>query len=137
RGVTMLPVSDQVPVCGSYSSAELVTNAVPQQPPDVPPATSTLPFGSSTAVAPDLDTNMLPVLLHVPVAGSYNSAVASVWSGGLISPPATSTLPFGSNTAMCARRAPIRFAVGAHVPVNGLYSSADANVPPEEEWPPT
>ena len=42
----MLPVTAQVPLTGSYSSA------LTMAPPMVPPASSTFPFGSSVAVWP-------------------------------------------------------------------------------------
>jgi hypothetical protein len=56
----MLPVGRQVPVAGSYSSAD------EEEP---PPVTSTCPLGNSVAVWPDRSVVILPVRLHVLVAG--------------------------------------------------------------------
>ena len=90
----MLPVGDQVPVAGSYSSA--LANSALLLP---PPATSTLPLGSKVAVSPSRAVPMLPVGVSAPVAGSNNSALAKV--SPLVSvPPATSTLPLGSREAV-------------------------------------
>src|SRR5256885_1020854 len=75
---------------GSYSSAVLP-----------PPATRTLPLSSRVAVWKRRPLLRLPVLLHVPVAGSYNSD-RSVMLGkpSTKNPPATSTLPVVSNVAV-------------------------------------
>ena len=54
----------------SYSSALL------KELPLNPPATSTLPEGSSVAVCKYRAVLRLPVLLQLPVAGSYSSAKA-------------------------------------------------------------
>ena len=66
---------------------------------------------------------MLPVAVHVPVAGSYSSALAKGCSQSSM-PPATSTCPFGSNVAVCESRAVAMLPVAVHVPVAGSYSSA-------------
>jgi hypothetical protein len=68
-----------------------------------PAATSTLPEGSKVAVWKDRATPMLPVLLQLPVAGSYNSALLKLGPPVVCSvgvPPATSTLPEGNSVAM-------------------------------------
>ena len=39
----------------------------------------------------------LPVVLHIPLTGSYSSALVSLPL--VLIPPATSTLPLGSNVA--------------------------------------
>src|SRR5438874_1626239 len=65
---------------------------------------------------------MLPVTVHIPVAGSYSSALAK--TSLLLSPPATSTCPFGSNVAVCMRRSVVMLRVAVHTPVAGSYSSA-------------
>src|SRR5258707_3700659 len=70
----------------------------------------------------------LPVALHVPVAGSYSSALLRKLTP--LNPPATSTLPLGNNVAVCARRAVLRLLVALQVPVAGSYSSALASSPP-------
>ena len=59
--------------------------------------------------------------LHVPLAGSYSSALVRKTP---FYPPATSTLPLGSNVAVCCRRAVLRLPVALHVPLAGSYSSA-------------
>ena len=60
-----------------------------------PPATSTLPFCSSVAVAYCRTAVGLPVADHVPVAGSYSSAVPS---------PAISTFPFCNEVKVAPKR---------------------------------
>ena len=78
---------------GSYSSAVLR--------PKVPPAASTLPLSRRVAVWKRRPLLRLPVLLQVPVAGSYNSD-RSVMLGrpSIKNPPATRTFPFVSNVAV-------------------------------------
>src|SRR5439155_17402898 len=75
----------------SYSSALL------KELPLNPPATSTLPEGSSVAVCKYRAVLRLPVLLQLPVAGSYSSALLKQLP---LYPPATSTLPEGSSVAV-------------------------------------
>src|SRR5436190_1554657 len=65
---------------------------------------------------------MLPVAVHIPVAGSYSSALAN-WPWWF-SPPATNTCPFGSNVAVCSKRGVVMLPVAVHTPVAGSYSSA-------------
>src|SRR5215469_5764737 len=65
---------------------------------------------------------MLPVVVHVPTAGSYNSALLKEVVP--LSPPATSTLPDGSCVAVCSSRAMARPPVAVQLPVAGSYSSA-------------
>src|SRR5438132_303486 len=86
RASFMLLVGLQVPVLGSYNSADLPALL------SVPPDTSTLPSPSSTAAAWARPTVMVPVADQVPWAGSYRSADA-----GEMSPPATNTRPLLSN----------------------------------------
>src|SRR6266699_559790 len=77
------------PSPGSYSSALL------KEPLKLnPPATSTLPEGSSVAVCNARAVPRLPVLLQLPVAGSYNSALLKLRLL-LLRAPATSPLPGG------------------------------------------
>src|SRR5437660_4138651 len=80
---------------GSYSSA-LFEALNP-----LPPAASTLPVRRSVAVWKRRPLLRLPVLLHVLVAGSYNSD-RSVMLGrpSIKNPPATRTLPVVSNVAV-------------------------------------
>src|ERR1700728_517118 len=75
RSTCIRPVSVQVPVAGSYSSAlRRVLRKLPalQEWPRLqpPPATSTSPSGSSVAVSPDLATFIAPVAVQVPATGS-------------------------------------------------------------------
>ena len=65
---------------------------------------------------------ILPVAVHTPVAGSYNSALAKVPL--MLPPPATSTCPFGSNVAVCKEREVVILPVAVHIPIAGSYSSA-------------
>src|SRR5581483_2366804 len=57
----MLPAGDQVPVNGSNSSALASAPVLPN-----PPAASTLPSGSGTAVNAYRGVAMLPVAVHAP-----------------------------------------------------------------------
>src|SRR4029077_2547220 len=52
-----------------------------------------------------------PVALHIPLVGSYSSALVKA----PIYPPATSTLPLGSNVAVCCMRAVLRLPVSLNV----------------------
>ena len=70
-----LPAELQVPVlpvAGSYSSALARKPVLPY-----PPATSTLPEGSSVAVWNPRAVLKLPAVLQAPVAGSYSSALVT------------------------------------------------------------
>ena len=58
-------------MAGSYNSA--VEMALP--PLVAPPATNTFPLASNVAVWAPRASVVAPVGLHVPVAGSYNSAL--------------------------------------------------------------
>src|SRR5204863_693682 len=106
RALAVLPVRLLVSVARScsYTSAIVLTKLPPN-----PPATSTLPEGSSVAVCPSRAAPRLPVLLHAPApplaAGSYSSALLKVLLILPLSPPATSTLPEGSSVAVCDPRA--------------------------------
>ena len=66
RGASMLPVADQVPVAGSYTSAEALSTTLASE----PPATSTLPPGSRVAVWEARPVPRPATAVHVPVAGS-------------------------------------------------------------------
>src|ERR1035437_4600422 len=59
---------------------------------------------------------MLPVTVHVPVAGLYSSALASGVAEAPSRPPATSTWPFGSSVAVWSVRAVFKLPVFAQVP---------------------
>jgi hypothetical protein len=69
-----------------------------------------------------------PVDVHVPLAGSYSSALARVAPPSL--PPATSTFPLGSRVAEWSWRAARGDPVAAQVPLAGSYSSALRLPPP-------
>ena len=93
-----------------------------------PPATSTRPLGRSVAVSLARAVCIEPVAVHVPVAGSYSSALATgrpVTSPPTI-PPATSTLPSWSSVAAAPVTAKGMCPVAENVRVAGLYSSAVA-----------
>src|SRR5207249_2899565 len=107
----MLAVPDHVPVTESYNSAV----AVGVQEAVSPPATRTLPSGSSMALWESRGVVIAPVVTHWPVLGSYNSALARL-SPALLSPPATSTLPLRSSVAVKAWRAVFMLPVAVHVP---------------------
>ena len=63
-----------------------------------PPTTRTLPVGNSVAVWVWRAVWRSPVPVHVPVAGSYTSALLRV--PVLLMPPTTKTLPFASSVAV-------------------------------------
>ncbi len=63
-----------------------------------------------------------PVLVQVPVAGSYSSALGS--TPPVPVPPTTRTLPFWSSVAVCPHRAVVSVSVPAQTPVAGENSSA-------------
>src|SRR5437879_794544 len=108
-----------VPLVRSYSSDEV------RKPPKVrslPPATSTSPVGSRVAVWKARLLFTLPVVLQVPLPGSYTSDGAAL--------PTTNTSPVFSRVAVWAFRARLMLPVGLHVPVAGSYSSADDRL-----WP--
>jgi len=74
-------------------------------------------------VGPYRATVMLPVVVNVPLAGSYNSAVAPT-------PLTTSTFPLGRSVAVSELSGTVMLPVAVNVPVAGSYSSAVAVVPP-------
>ncbi|KFA93702.1 hypothetical protein Q664_08055 [Archangium violaceum Cb vi76] len=84
--------------------------------------TSTWPEGRSVAVCFSRAVASRPVGLHVPVVGSYTSALEKGPLG--LEPPVTSTRPEGRSVAVCFSRAVASRPVGLHVPVAGSYTSA-------------
>ena len=118
----MLPVGVHTPVLGSYNSA-LASAPVEL----APPATSTRPLGSKTAVASKRGVLRLPVAVHRPVTGLYSSALAvAEFVRRVVWPPATRTIPLPSSVAVAFSRALFRLPVSVHPPNVGLYSSAVA-----------
>src|SRR5690242_18814789 len=92
-------------VAGSYSSvlarSTLVRYAL------APPAISTLPLGSSVAVASQRAVLIAGPAVKVLVAGSYSSVLLRTVTSGP-TPPAISTLPLRSGVAVAlARSTPI------------------------------
>ena len=114
----------QVPVLGSYSSAETRGMTEPAEL-TLPPATRTWPVGRRMAVWLSRAVAIPPVSLQVPVLGSYNSAEARV-PAMPVCPPVTRTLPLGSGVAVWPIRAAAKLPVVLQVPVVGLYNSAEA-----------
>jgi hypothetical protein len=100
----MRPVAVQVPLRGAYNSALVRAPQGEGGQNDTPPATSTVPLGSSVAVCSARATRRLPVTVHRPVWGSYTSALASCATqeelAHTLMPPATSTRPLGSSVAV-------------------------------------
>ena len=108
RAPAIEPIAPKVAFAGSYSSAEARLGALPTPDPTLtpigppPPAMRTRPPGSNVAVWLTRATVIEPVGLNVPVAGSYNSAVAraektllpSVW------PPVIKTRPLERRVAV-------------------------------------
>src|SRR5690348_9084404 len=77
---------------------------------------------------------MLRVVVQLPVAGLYSSALASGPTEA--EPPATSTWPLASRVALAALWGVCMLPVSVQVPVTGLYSSALVLSPPTTStWP--
>jgi hypothetical protein len=87
------------------------------------PATSVIPLDNKVAVCPERPVLRLPVAVHVPVVGSYSSAVAEAVPLSS-NPPATRNHPVRQQ----GRRMPItrrvEITVAVQMPVAGSYSSA-------------
>src|SRR6266542_1216641 len=112
--------ADHESVAGSYSSAEL---AVPGSSP--PPATRTLPSGSSVAVWSARGRAMLAAADQLFVAGSYSWAEAlEMDPPTAFSPPTTSTFPSGSSVAVWSARGNTMSPAEDQESVAGSYSSA-------------
>src|SRR6266545_2920435 len=109
------------PVAGSYTSA--LDNEVYCAASGAPPVTSSLPLNSRVVVWFSRAIASEPVTVHVPVAGSYSSAVDNAEPVLRLWPPATSTFPLGSNVAVCVVRNVVNAPLAVQVPVAGLYSS--------------
>src|SRR3990170_787770 len=112
-----------------------------------PPVTSTLPFGSKTAVCIQRAAVMFPVAVKVPTPdeGSNNSALDLTSQLSVLrhlSPPVTSTFPLDSSVAVCWARSVVMLPVEIKVPVmpdDGSYSSAldrSTTAPPLTVEPP-
>src|SRR5690349_11701508 len=91
---------DQLVVAGSYSSA--LERPVPDEFSVAPPATSTLPLGSSVAVCSIRAAPSVGPAAQAPADGSSSSQEPTKPP---FQPPATSTLPRGSIVAVSQARA--------------------------------
>src|SRR5512142_570665 len=80
-----------------------------------PPATSTLPLVRRVAECRKRSSPVLPVSVHLPVAGSYSSALDDGLPPTCSSPPTTSTFPSASSVAVCCQRALFSLPVSANV----------------------
>ena len=98
RAVAIAPVGLNLPVEGSYRSAEAVSSQ-PLGPHRQPPAMRTNPSRSRVAVCESRARAIDPVGLNLPVAGSYSSAEARLFLE-LSSPPAMRTRPSESLVAV-------------------------------------
>ena len=87
------------PLAGSYSSDEVSTPLLLY-----PPDTSTCPEGNSVAVCVERATASAPAVDHVPVRGSYSSAVGVKLLKEVLHPPTTSTWPDFRTVAVCPER---------------------------------
>ena len=76
RAVAIEPVGLNVPVAGSYSSAEARNGPGMFHFPGSPPANRTRPSESRVAVPKPRAVVIEPVAVNVPVCGSYRSANA-------------------------------------------------------------
>src|SRR5260221_13081699 len=90
--------------------------------PFCPPATSTCPFESRVAVCWSRAACRLPVVVQVPVAGLYSSALVRKLL--LLSPAATSTCPVASSAAAGPGLAVGVLLVSPHAPVGGFDTAA-------------
>src|SRR5688572_27273525 len=90
-------VLEKDPVAGSYSSA--MTEA-PSPSPMSPPAISTLPLVSSTAVGELWFDLRYPAKVNVPVEESYSSAELRYGPGSCGLPLVIKTLPLGIKVAV-------------------------------------
>src|SRR5205085_6127744 len=105
--------------------------------PSTPPATRTRPSGSTVAVAPARPVVMSPVAVHVPVSGSYSSALDKLGQKRAWLPqkswlPATSTCPLGSRASAGSSRGNRMLPVATQRPVRGSYNwaAAEASMAP-------
>src|SRR4030095_1117319 len=80
-----------------------------------PPAASTIPLDSRTAVCRARALLRLPVTVQVPLAVSYSSALTAL-RPLLSNPPAASVIPLGNKVAVCPERPVLRLPVAVHVP---------------------
>src|SRR5215471_2712167 len=122
----MLPVTDQVPVAGLYSSA-LDRAKVPDW--ELPPATSTWPFCSSVAVELRRGVFIWPVTAQVPVAGLYSSGVGSAGAPPPELSPVSSTWPFCSSVALPSVCEKVMLPVAVNVPEAAASAGAAAARP--------
>ena len=95
-----------------------------------PPATRTVAEFSNVAVCWVRAEFKPPVVVKVPVPGSYNSAVVAVVEP-LVLMPAISTIPLLSRVAVWSARGSFIAPVGVKVAVVELYNSAVAEPEPE------
>ncbi len=113
----MLPVADQVPVSGSYNSAEVSFSSL------APPTTSTRPSSSRTVVWPSRGVPIVPVAIQAPAEGVTANAGGGETPAGMYNSaepplPATRTVPSSSNVAEPAVGMTI-FSVTVQVPLSG------------------
>src|SRR5215469_116746 len=121
----MLPVTDQVPVAGLYSSA-LASGKLP---PPEPPAASTWPFCSSAVAASVRGVFIWPVTVQAPVAGLYSSGLGSSGAPPPELAPLTSTWPFCSSVALPSVCAACMLPVAVNVPEAAADAGAAAARP--------
>ena len=89
---------------------------------ELPPATSTLPFGSKVAVWLTRGSVMLLVAVNILVEGSNTSAVAVEFPKLLAIPPVIRTRPSDRRVAVCWARAELMLLRGS---VIGTWRVAD------------
>src|ERR1700722_11234930 len=88
-----------------------------------------MPLVSKVAVCASRGVFSVPVVLHVPLTGSYNSPVAArvcvTWPPPLTTcnPPATKTFPLINIVAVCSCLAVASAPFVVHKPVAGSYNS--------------
>src|SRR5258705_2743721 len=85
-----------------------------------PPASRTFPFGSRMAAACQRRSCIEPVNVHLPVAGSNNSALERKV---LPAPPAARTFPLDKSVPISLWHGRLRPPVSSQFPPTGSYSS--------------
>src|SRR5450759_2249181 len=118
RTVVIEAVAVNLPVTGSYNSAEAIGPEGPS-----PPTIRTRPSGSKVAVWLTRGAFIEPVGLNLPVLGLYSSAEAVGFQplpAATSEPPAMSAKPSGSGVAVRSSRAVAMEPVKLNVPVVGL-----------------
>jgi hypothetical protein len=127
----MLPVALQVPVRGSYSSAEAKALVVESSFESAPPATRTRPSGRSVAVCSFRATLMFAVARQLPRdvgdAGKEAAGFRAVDCGGADGWPAADGDALGGSVLVAAEHAPATMA-SAMAKAGSVFTGEDLTV---------